>query len=255
MPKTQIIYQPRGRALEYSLLAANLYAGCGHGCTYCYAPAATRTSRADFGKPKVRTYILTRLKRDAAILAGTDERVLLSFSTDPYQPLELEQHVTTGAIDILKLHDIPFNVLTKGGSRAVSDFHLYGPHDIFGTTLTFLDISRTLIWEPGAATPEDRIEAIQAAKEQGIFTWVSLEPVIDPQTTLRIIEETHDFVDHYKVGKLNYVPNDVEWDCFGVEAVNLLEKYDKSYYIKKDLAAYIYDVDFHNTDIRTVVRK
>jgi hypothetical protein len=31
-----------------------------------------------------------------------------------------------------------------------------------------------------------------------------LEPVIDPKETLKIIEETHEYVDHYKVGMWNY---------------------------------------------------
>ena len=41
-----IIYEPRGKAAEYSPLAANLYAGCGHGWLYCYAPAATYETSA-----------------------------------------------------------------------------------------------------------------------------------------------------------------------------------------------------------------
>ena len=43
-----IIYEPRGKAKEYSKLAANLYKGCSHGCTYCYAPAATFTKPEQF---------------------------------------------------------------------------------------------------------------------------------------------------------------------------------------------------------------
>ena len=43
-----IIYEPKGRAREYSPLAANLYRGCGHGCIYCYAPAVTFTAREVF---------------------------------------------------------------------------------------------------------------------------------------------------------------------------------------------------------------
>ena len=37
-----IIYEPRGKAREYSELAANLYTGCSHGCRYCYCPAILR---------------------------------------------------------------------------------------------------------------------------------------------------------------------------------------------------------------------
>jgi DNA repair photolyase len=35
-----VIYEPKGKAGEYAPLALNLYAGCSHGCTYCFAPTA-----------------------------------------------------------------------------------------------------------------------------------------------------------------------------------------------------------------------
>ena len=43
-----IIYQPKGKAREYSPLAANLYLGCNHGCKYCYAPSIRFQTRQDF---------------------------------------------------------------------------------------------------------------------------------------------------------------------------------------------------------------
>lgn len=38
MSKIQTIYEPSGKAREYSPLALNLYKGCDHGCNYCYVP-------------------------------------------------------------------------------------------------------------------------------------------------------------------------------------------------------------------------
>ncbi len=39
------IYAPKGRALEYGELALNIYTGCPHRCSYCYAPLALKRNR------------------------------------------------------------------------------------------------------------------------------------------------------------------------------------------------------------------
>ena len=48
LSNTSVIYEPKGKAGEYSKLAANIYNGCGHGCEYCFAPAFLRTARETF---------------------------------------------------------------------------------------------------------------------------------------------------------------------------------------------------------------
>lgn len=65
---TSVIYRPRGKALEYAELAANLYTGCTHGCTYCYAPTVLHTNKDAFSSVKPRMNIMSKLKRDAEIL-------------------------------------------------------------------------------------------------------------------------------------------------------------------------------------------
>jgi len=50
------------------------------------------------------------------------------------------------------------------------------------------------------------IAALQAFHEHGIFTWVSPEPTLDVDASLAIVDETHEFVDPYKVGRVNYLP-------------------------------------------------
>lgn len=74
----------------------------------------------------------------------------------------------------------------------------------------------------------------------GIETWASLEPVLDPAQTLMIIERCKDFVDTFKVGKWNHdvEAKKIDWKQFVHKAIDLLEKYDLNYYIKKDLMTY-----------------
>jgi len=75
----------------------------------------------------------------------------------------------------------------------------------------------------------------------GIRTWVSLEPVVDPEQSLELIRETADFVDEYKIGRWNHDPkaDEIDWKDFGNKAVALCESLGKKYYIKKDLAIFL----------------
>jgi len=131
--------------------------------------------------------------------------------------------------------------LTKGGSRALRDLDLFTDQDAFATTLTFLDDDRSAEWEPHAALPGDRISTIKRFHDAGVPTWVSLEPVIDPASSLEIVRRTHRFVDLYKVGRLNYRPEaqSVDWVRFAHDAVELLESLGQDYYVKRDLARYL----------------
>ncbi|MHC4617224.1 MAG: SPL family radical SAM protein [Planctomycetota bacterium] len=251
-----LIYRPKGRAQEYAWLALSHYTGCGHGCSYCYVPAVTKNP--DFHRSQApRPGVIEQLKREAPKYAGTDERVLVSFTTDPYQPLDDDLRLTRQVLEILRRNDIPFQVLTKGGLRAARDLDLYGPCDAFAVTLTLLDSGKSLHFEPNAAAPSERITALQAAKERGIETWVSLEPVIDPQVSLHIIELTHEIVDHFKIGKMNHASEDLPyqvWRNFGTRAARLCQRLQKSFYIKQDLAKYLDGIHWNDTDIRKVRR-
>lgn len=239
-----MIYETKGRAREYFQLAANLYQGCEHACSYCYGPDVLHISREEFTKrPTARRAALRILAQDAKALQekGETRHVLLSFITDPYQPIETEWRLTRRAIEILKAANLPVAILTKGGTRAVPDFDLLGPGDMFGATLTFSDPQKSQEWEPGAAPPYDRIKALQIAHGRGIPTFVSLEPVVEPAETFLMIRESAPFVDFYKVGKLNYrrPPVEVNWAEFAWNVIRTLQELKKRYYIKEDLAKHI----------------
>lgn len=250
-----LIYEPKGRAREYAALACNVYRGCDHGCLYCYAPSATRRQKADFVASCQRPNFLTKLEKEAAKYGAIDtgERILLSFTCDPYQHLDCEVRTTRKAIEILHRNGLRVAVLTKGGRRALRDLDLFTPADAFATTLTFLDDDRSRQWEPNTALPHSRINAIQQFHVTGIPTWVSLEPVLDPNTALEIIRQTHEFVNLFKVGKLNYHPlaKEIDWHRFVRQAIELLTSlgYQRNtdpddlengqFYIKRDLAAYL----------------
>ena len=232
------IYEPAGKAKEYSELALNLYRGCDHGCTYCYAPSILHMPRKDFIIPTPRLGIIDALRKDAPKFSG--RQVLLCFTCDPYQKLDVEYKLTRQAIEVLHENNISVRILTKGGLRAERDFDLLGPEDAFGVTLTsYGDMVDK--FEPDAAPVHERIESLEEAYDKGIPTWVSLEPVVAPLQAINLIIATHLFVDEYKIGKWNYDSRakEIDWGAFVNEAVSLLEWYGNKYYIKEDLKEYL----------------
>jgi DNA repair photolyase len=240
MENTTVIYEPRGRAKEYSPLACNLYRGCSHRCRYCYAPACQRTNITDWADNVwPRRDVIRHLEKDAAKLRGDPRDVLLCFLCDPYQPADDTHRLTRQALEILGRNALTAQVLTKGGTRTLRDFDLMRRYGVrFGSTMVFCNDADRAEWEPAAAPVEDRIKAIKAAHAEGIFTWVSLEPVIDPQQSLALIRELHAHVDFWKVGKLNHMRDHeatTDWRAFREDALALLRKLNAKAYIKNDL--------------------
>lgn len=237
------IYQPSGKAAEYAPLAANPYKGCGHCCAYCYVPGVLRTPRPEFDSAAVpRPHFLDNLRRDAAKFqqAGVRDQVMLSFTTDVYNPCD--RSLTRPTLEILQEYGLAFCVLTKGGTRALADIDLYRPdRDAFASTLTTLDDSFSRKWERAAALPADRLDALRAFHARGIFTWVSLEPTLDIDSSLNIVEQTHGFVDLYKIGRANYLPmtTTTDWRKYTERMIALCTALGVRHYIKKDLAEFL----------------
>ena len=239
------IYQPKGKAGEYSRYACNLYFGCGHGCKYpCYVPAMLRMKPADWHalKPTPRKDILRHLEKDATRLATIElgAEVFLCFTSDPYHGGNTS--ATREAIRIIGAAGLVPVICTKGGTRAERDFDLmkqYGGK--FGTTMVFYNDGLRKQFEPHAPSIEDRIDAIQIAHYEGIYTFVSLEPVIDPREALQVIRNMARYVRHWKVGKINYDPVRecaVDWHEFYKEATRILDSVGADYYVKEGLRAY-----------------
>ncbi len=233
-----IIYEPKGAAKEYAPLAANPYQSCSHGCKYCYVPPTLKRDReVYYNELLLKKNWLSDFEKDAVKLNGNGKEILLSFVGDPYQPVEMELGITRRCIEILMEHDLRFTILTKGGTRAIKDFDLLESYEKarFGSTIVFASQNDADQWEPGAAPIADRVLAIEEARKRGIKTWVSLEPVIDPDQALRLIRELHPVVGHWKIGKLNYKKLPVDWIKFREELRALCELLGADYYLKTSL--------------------
>jgi len=240
----EIIYEPRGKAREYAKLALNVRKTCEHACVYCFAPRILRMSKEDFFRPGVPvSNLFERLKKDLKKLSTQNNysEVLISFIADPYQPVEMEHPIMPSIIKMFLHYEVPFTILTKGGTRIVRDFDLLlqaGNKFRFGTTLSFYHDWIARRWEPYAASTDDRFQALKLAKEQGMRTWVSVEPIIDTDEALQIMAFIHKYVDHFSIGKINHMPElekGIDWVRFRDRVVVLMETIKADYYIKESL--------------------
>ena len=240
------IYETSGPAREYCQLAMNHYDGCTHGCRYCYAPDIKHQTPYSF-QAKVDTRLTIQdIEESATRISNSvmsQRPILMSFLSDPYPPCEAFYNLTRSAMTTFHDHGLSYSILTKAGFLASRDFSIYKKGDSFGTTLTFLNEYKSRHWEPCAALPGERIENLMLAKQAGIPTWVSLEPVIEPLETLACIHASAPFVDHFKIGKLNhrnYAQFDAAtWQQFLTSAVIACRNHKKGFYIKKSLGHYI----------------
>jgi DNA repair photolyase len=230
------IYEPKGKAREYAERAVNLYRGCSHGCTYCYAPSVLRMTREKFAHCEPRPGILDAIHKEAPKHAGRE--VLLCFTCDPY-PAGQSAALPGMAIALLQDAGCRVNVLTKSGSRSALAIDLLrAVLDSYGATLTFDNDADSELWEPGAAMPSDRIAMLSLAKSRHIKTWASLEPVIDPEQSLALIRAVAGIADVVKIGRLNHnaLAKSIDWPAFARRAVDLCESLGQRYVLKADLA-------------------
>lgn len=234
------IYKPKGAAAEYGEYALNIYTGCPHKCYYCFAPNVLHRARERFHdtvEPRSEIVEETKIQLDSEDFSG--KTIHLCFTCDPY-PKGYDSTVTREIIKLIKDHGAHVQILTKNGQDAVRDFDLLDSEDWFGITYAgyleedYYRSSPTA--EPESGSIAMRLMAILQAYIKGIKTWVSCEPVLNAEDVLSYISRLDaDFVDLWKIGKLNYYPSDIDWKSFGHDVESLCKKLGRSYYIKESL--------------------
>ena len=239
---SDIIYIPKGKAREYSPYSLNIYNGCDHNCKYCYVKTMPFAKQVTNEKIKPKEDILERLEKQLK-KQEISEQVLLCFMGDPYCKADIKYETTREVLNILLKYNIPVAILSKGGGRILRDIELFKKFENIkiGATLTLIDEKESLYYEPGAATPKERLEALKIIHNEGVKTWVSFEPVIKPDITIKLLELTQGYIDQYKVGKMNHYKLDIDinWGEFGNNIVKKLMEYKNNFYVKKDLYKYM----------------
>jgi DNA repair photolyase len=178
----------------------NAYAGCEHGCVYCYArpshahhdlsPGLDFETRL-FAKPDaarlLRKELAARGYRPAPIAMGTN--------TDPYQPIERDWRLTRQILEVCLETRHPVTITTKS-ARVCDDLDLLAALArenlvAVAISVTTLDARLSALLEPRASTPENRLTAIARLAAAGIHVTVNVSPII-PAVTDQWIEHILD---------------------------------------------------------------
>jgi DNA repair photolyase len=198
--------------VEYGDYTMNHIFGCAHGCKYpCYAYLMKKrfgqvSSYKKWLEPYLVSNTLEILDAEIPRLKSKIKSVQLCFTTDPFM-YEYDEIIKMSLDSIKKLNqaDIKCTVLTKG--ILPCELSKLSEKNEYGITLISLDEQYREKIEPGAASYQDRLAALQYLHEQGCKTWVSIEPYPTPnliEQDLQKILESITFVDKIIFGRTNY---------------------------------------------------
>ncbi|MCX8020082.1 MAG: PA0069 family radical SAM protein [Chitinophagaceae bacterium] len=170
--------------MEYSM---NPYAGCEHGCIYCYARNVHEywdmSAGLDFERKiivKINAPVLLRkfLQRPA----WKGETITLSGNTDCYQPAEQRYRLTRKLLEICLNHHQPVSIITKN-AYVVKDIDLLrrmAQHNLVSVMITITSLHEPLrrLMEPRTATAAQKLNAITQLSSAGVKTGIMIGPVI-----------------------------------------------------------------------------
>ncbi len=191
--------------LDYSV---NPYTGCRHSCRYCYAVFMKKfTGHVEEWGEFVDVKENAPEVLEEEVKNKEPGRVLLSSVTDPYQSSEKKHRITRRLLEILQRKGFSVSILTKS-SLVLRDIDIlkkfeHGKLSV-GFTINFSDDADRKIWEPGASTIQERKNALESLRSEGIPTYIHVGPWLEGITNLqRIMEETEDLIYEFQVENLN----------------------------------------------------
>ena len=158
----------------------NLYRGCQHACIYCDTRSECYGIN-DISNISVKSNALElltkelRAKRKARATIGTGSM------NDPYMPLEKEQEMTRRALQIIALEKFPVHIITKSNLVARDSDLLQEIAKIYAAvsfTITTYDDKIAQTIEPCAPKSSDRFKAMERLSSIGIYTGVTLMPIL-----------------------------------------------------------------------------
>lgn len=214
----KILSRPQGNAEEYGRWAVNPYKGCSHNCAYCYLKKGVWANGLGGSTAQLKTGVVNEDHACHLAMAEIyanykeiirDGGLFMTFTSDPCTKKTREIFFEI-AIESARNLRIPVTILTKSAvfinywkyqditSGRVFNSELVKSLLSFGWTLTGHDEL-----EPNASPNAKRINAMRIVSANGFKTWASIEPVIDFDSSYKMITEALDAgCKHFKIGLL-----------------------------------------------------
>jgi DNA repair photolyase len=165
----------------------NPYRGCEHGCVYCFARPYHEylgfSCGLDFETKLVAKPDAARLLREElASPRWKPEPIVMSASTDIYQPIEHRLRIARQCLEVLAECGQPVSTMTKSALvlRDVDLWSRLAQMNAGRVTITLVtldaDLARTL--EPRASAPSARLRVIEQLTAAGIPVTVNIAPIV-----------------------------------------------------------------------------
>ncbi|HXG65096.1 MAG TPA: PA0069 family radical SAM protein [Blastocatellia bacterium] len=174
----------------------NPYRGCEHGCAYCFARPTHEylgfSAGLDFEtRIMVKEDAPELLRRELRSPSYKPQPIAISGVTDAYQPVERRLQLTRRCLEVLAEARNPVGIVTKS-QLVTRDIDLLCELARFNAAAVFLSITTldaTLAakMEPRAASPANRLAAIEALAQAGIPVGVLAAPIIPGLTDHEIV--------------------------------------------------------------------
>ena len=182
----------------------NPYAGCQHGCSYCYARCMKRFSGHqeawdEYADVKINAPDLLRRE----ITRKKPGNVWISGVCDPYQPIEKKYEFTRKCLEILIQPDWPFTIQTRS-PLVLRDLELMrkSPNGQVGLSVTTADDRIRSIFEPHAPPIPERVRALAELHAAGIRAFAMIAPMLHKAEGLADLLVGK--VDSVLIDRLNY---------------------------------------------------
>ena len=201
--------------VEYADYGLNHAEGCSHGCTYpCYAMMMKKrcgiiNSYKEWRTPKIVENALELLEKEIPKYKHDINYVYMCFATDPFMYKQKEIiGLSLKVIKRLNQDKIKVVSISKGiYPKELIKKEIYGSENEYGSTVVSLSEIFRKKHEPFAAPVRERIKSLKFLHDNGLKTWVSMEPYPTPNFVKQDIEEILkeiSFVDKIVFGKWNY---------------------------------------------------